>query len=79
MREQVDGIKNPGEVGQGGEEKGRDDGDVVEAVGIDRIDKAAEGEEDRRQGENRQARQITMNLQVGENERDQGHRDSDGT
>src|SRR5690606_37355725 len=76
LRQQVDRIEHAAEIDEGGQHKGRNDGDVVKAVGIKRVEKTRQGEH----GEGNQRHEYrhgqVVNGAVGERKGHAGHDDA---
>ena len=72
-REHVDRVKHPAKVGQRRQHEGRNNGNIIKIARIHRVDKAAQGKNGRRQGNHQNRDTQVMHLQIGKEQRQQGH------
>ncbi|OMP13454.1 hypothetical protein COLO4_01657 [Corchorus olitorius] len=75
-RQQIDGIEDPAQVGQGRQHEGRHDGDVVEVARVNGVDETAQGEDRRGEDDHQQHDAQVMHLHVGKEQRQ--HADDGG-
>ena len=71
--QQVDGVEHAAQIGQRGEDEGRDDGDIVESLGIQGIDESGHRQQGRGEQHHAECDEGMGNVQVREQQRDAGH------